>query len=316
MVSDPTPPPSSAPRPGAPQALVARFFLNEWGLRPGWSILLYVGFWYAGQWTLAFFLVNFVLPFFPRLDLTISTPANVLLQEIVGFASAYGAALLMARIEQCDAGVYGLPWSGAFRKSFWQGIGLGLLEVGLLMALIAAFGGYSFGGLALSKTRILGWGALWAVAFLFVGFAEEFLFRGYVQYRLTRSLGFWPAAVFLSLLFGAFHLANPGEGIAGIVSVAVTGIVFAFALRRTGNLWLAVGWHASYDFGETFLFSVPDSGVLYDKHLSNATLHGPAWLTGGSIGPEGSVFSFVTLGISAVLIHLLFPARKSSQTQA
>jgi hypothetical protein len=274
-------------------------------------VILYFGFWYAGQWTLAFVLVNFLLPFFPHLDLAISSPTNVLLQEIVGFASAYGAALLMARMEQCDAGLYGLPWKHAFGKLFWQGVGLGLLEVGLLTALIASFGGYDFGRLTLSRAGILGWGALWALAFLLVGFSEEFLFRGYVQYRMSQSIGFWPAAIFLSLLFGAFHLYNPGEGISGIASVAVTGLVFAFALRRTGNLWLAVGWHASYDFGETFLFSVPDSGVLYDKHLSNAGLHGPAWLTGGSIGPEGSVFSFVTLGISALLIHFFFPAKKS-----
>ena len=263
-----------------------------------------------------FCLANFLLPSFPHIDLGITSPTNVLIQEVVGFASAYGAAILMARIEHRDPRLYGLPWRGAFGRSFWQGVGLGFVEVGLLTALIAAFGGYRFGRLALTNTGILGWGALWAFAFLFVGFSEEFLFRGYVQYRLGRSMGFWPAAIFLSLLFGAFHLANPGEGFAGILSVAVTGIVFAFALRRTGNLWLAVGWHASFDFGETFLFSVPDSGRLYDKHLSNAALYGPAWLTGGSIGPEGSVFSFVTLGISALLIHVLFPAKKTPDSSA
>ena len=69
--------------------------------------------------------------------------------------------------------------------------------------------------------------------------------------------------------------------------------------------------HASFDFGETFLFSVPDSGVLYYKHLSNALLHGKDWLTGGSVGPEGSVFSFFTMGVSALLIHWLFPAKKT-----
>jgi hypothetical protein len=71
-----------------------------------------------------------------------------------------------------------------------------------------------------------------------------------------------------------------------------------------------VGWHASFDFGETFLYSVPDSGMLLKHHLSSATLHGPAWLTGGTAGPEASAFSFLTMGISALIIHLLFPAKK------
>ena len=90
------------------------------------------------------------------------------------------------------------------------------------------------------------------------------------------------------------------------------GLVFAFALRRTGNLWLVVGWHASFDFGETFLYSVPNSGMIFEGHLSNASLmQGKAWLTGGTVGPEGSVFSFLTMGILAIAIHFLFPAKKT-----
>jgi len=284
-------------------------------LRGGWSVLLYLGVWYAGLWTLTFFTVNFILPFFPAINLNSFSPTNILIQEILAFASAYGTALLMAKIEERDVGVYGLPSRKAFGKLFWQGVALGLIEVTLLMALIAALGGYSFGRLALKGTEILGAGAVWAAAFLFVGFSEEFLFRGYIQYRLGESLGFWPAAVSLSVAFGAIHLRNPGEGYVGAASVAVTGLVFALALRRTGNLWLAVGWHASFDFGETFLFSVPDSGVLYDRHLSHAVLHGQAWLTGGTIGPEGSLLSFLTLGLSALLIHLFFPVKKTPSSE-
>jgi len=297
------------------EGFLSRLLLNDEGLRPGWSVLVYLAFWYAALWTLTAFVANFTLPLFPRLDVGAFSPVNVLLQEFLGFASAYGAALLMARLEQRDVGVYGLPLREAFGKSFWTGVGLGFAEVTLLVALIAAFGGYAFGKLALHGPDIFGWGAVWALAFVFVGFSEEFLFRGYLQFTLGRSTGFWPAAMFLSVLFGAVHLNNPGEGVVGVASVAVTGLVFAFALRRTGNLWLAVGWHAAFDFGETFLFSVPDSGVLYHKHLSNAVLHGDAWLTGGTAGPEGSVFSFLTMGISVVVIHLLYPARKKSPVE-
>jgi hypothetical protein len=192
---------------------------------------------------------------------------------------------------------------------------LGLGEVSLLVGLIAAFGGYSFGSLALQGTGFLRWGLLWAAAFILVGFSEEFMFRGYVQYTLTRGIGFWPAAACLSVAFGASHLGNPGEGLVGALNVAVTGVVFAFALRRTGNLWLAVGWHASFDFGETFLFSVPNSGWVFDHHLSNSVLQGPAWLTGGSVGPEGSVFGFLTMGISALVIHFLFRANQQTTGQ-
>jgi hypothetical protein len=101
-----------------------------------------------------------------------------------------------------------------------------------------------------------------------------------------------------------------------VAGVVMIGMIFAFALRRTGNLWLVVGWHASFDFGETFLYSVPNSGIVFHGHLSNASLHGPDWLTGGSAGPEASVFSFLIMGILAFAIYFLFPAKNPEQTSS
>jgi hypothetical protein len=53
--------------------------------------------------------------------------------------------------------------------------------------------------------------------------------------------------------------------------------------------------------------------MVLPGHLSNATLHGPAWLTGGSVGPEASVFDFVLLFTFFYVIHRLYPANKSPQ---
>jgi uncharacterized protein len=305
LTTESSPPPASQlPR---PEGLVSRIFLGPDGLRVGWSLLLYAAF-----WLMIGYAIEILVLLAGGFHVSPESPQSVVLEELLGFLSAYAAALLMARLERRPAGVYGLPLRQAFGGFFWLGIFLGLGEVSLLVGLIAAYGGYSFGTLVLHGAGLLGWAAVWALAFGLVGLSEEFLFRGYSQYTLTRGMGFWPAAVCLSLVFGAAHLRNPGEGIVGAANVAITGLVFAFALRRTGNLWLGVGWHASFDFGETFLFSVPNSGYVFDQHLSSAVLHGKTWLTGGTVGPEGSVFSFATLGISALLIHYLFPAKKDA----
>jgi len=40
-------------------------------------------------------------------------------------------------------------------------------------------------------------------------------------------------------------------------------------------------------------------------------MQGKAWLTGGTVGPEGSVFSFLTMGILALAIHFLYPMKKT-----
>jgi len=275
-------------------------------VRGGWRLLIYAAF-VAGLG----FGGGLVLRQFVRPSHGVFSPGYMFIQEAFSFSVIFAAAVIMAQIERQSVGVYGLPIRGAFGKLFWQGCLIGLVEISALVGLIAAFGGYSFGGLAIHGREVLRWGVLWAVFFVFVGLFEEFLFRGYTQYTLADSIGFWPAAVVLSCSFGAVHLGNPGEGWMGAAGVVAIGLIFAFALRRTGHLWLCVGWHASFDFGETFLYSVPNSGLVFQGHLSNASLHGAKWLTGGTVGPEGSVFSFLTMGILAVAIHLLFPAKKT-----
>jgi membrane protease YdiL (CAAX protease family) len=305
---DPSPTPGFQTPP--PEGILHKIFLSDKGLRGGWRLLIYAAF-----VTGLGFGGGIVLQRFIR-----STPGSFSLgssfaYEVFCFTVVYGAALIMAQIEGRSPGEYGLPLRGAFGKLFWQGCLIGLVEVSALIGLIAAFGGYSLGDVALHGKELLRWGILWAVFFVFVGLFEEFLFRGYTQYTLAESIGFWPAAVVLSSLFGAVHLSNPGEGWVGAAGVVAIGLTFAFALRRTGNLWLVVGWHASFDFGETFLYSVPNSGIVFEGHLSNASLHGPNWLTGGTVGPEGSVFSFLTMGILALAIHLLFPAKKTEPAQ-
>lgn len=240
------------------------------------------------------------------------TPERLFVQEATGAFAVLLSALILSRLERRSPGAYGLPVRAAFGKLFWQGFLLGLAEVSALIGLIAAFGGYSFGALAVHGTQLARWAVFWTVLFILVGLFEEFLFRGYVQYTLGAGIGFWPAAIIFSVLFGAVHLMNQGEGWVGALSVVEVGVFLAFTLRRTGNLWFAVGLHASFDWGETFLYSVPNSGMTAEGHLSNAALHGPAWLTGGTVGPEGSVFSFLTIVVLFYVIHKLFPAKSNS----
>lgn len=311
---EPDPPsgsPSTPPAlPQPPQGLLERVFLNDDELRTIWRVLLYGLFWITFSFGLDLIAVE--LFGFPPASISAQ---RVLREDFLSFLAAFGAALAMAKLERRNVDVYGLPRERAFGKSFWQGCFLGLVEVSLLLGSIAAFGGYSFGSVVVHGMELAKWGGIWFVAFVAVGLSEEYLFRGYTQYTLGRGVGFWPAAIFLSVLFGAEHLWNPGESYVGAAGVTATGLLFAFTLRRTGNLWLAVGWHATFDFGETFLYSVPDSGVLFEHHLSNASLHGATWLTGGTVGPEGSVFSFLTMGILAIVVHFLFPTKKTEALQ-
>lgn len=309
VVPPSTPPTRDTPSPSSNG--VSEIFSNAQGLRPGWRLLLYVAL------TSGFFLgLKLLLMQFWQSSPGKFSFEGLLYSEMIGFISAFGAAVLMSFLEDRPVGSYGLPVQQAFGKFFWQGFSLGFIEISLVIGLIYAFGGYSFGPLALHGAQIAHWAILWGLCLTFVGLFEEFLFRGYSLFTLSSGVGFWPAAIVISLLFAGVHLQNSGESRLGVAGVFVVGLLWCFTVRRTGTLWLAVGMHTAFDFGETFVYSVPDSGMLLPGHLSDATLHGPVWLTGGSAGPEASVFDFVLLMFFFYAIHKLYPANKLSRQDA
>ncbi len=172
------------------------------------------------------------------------------------------ATLVMGRFEHRRLADYGLPFRLILRKEFWAGALWGFVMLSVIIAMMTATHAYSPGTLALAPLDIVKYGVLWALAFLMVGFFEEFTFRGYAQFTLTTGLGFWPAATITCILFAAAHHGNSGENWVGVVEIVLIALFLCVALRRTGNLWFAIGWHMAFDWGESFFYSTPNSGNL------------------------------------------------------
>lgn len=290
LASDMQPPP--------PASLIHTVFIGPNGLRAGWRFAIYLAMFYA----LSRLLIHVHPHQLPPLWV-------FLLSECEALVAAVVPALIMARIERRSFGDYGLPLSGAFRKQFWIGGLWGIVGITLLVVTMRGAGVFYFGGLALHGIRVLKFAGFWGVLFLVVGLFEEFVTRGYSQFTLTQGIGFWPAAALLSAAFGAVHLGNQGEAWTGALGAAFIGLFFCLTLRRTGTLWFAVGMHASWDWGESFLYSVPDSGTVAPGHLLNSSFHGSKWLTGGSVGPEGSVFVFLLIALMWVVFDRMYPAQ-------
>jgi uncharacterized protein len=234
-------------------------------------------------------------------------------QEALAVVCAILAAMFLARLERRPFDDYGMPLAQALGKNFWIGAVWGVGAMSAMIFLIHAVGGYSLGAIDLPRAALARYALEWAAVFLLVGVYEEFFFRGYLLFTLSSGMRFWPAAVLLSFLFGAVHLRNPGEGPVGALSVFVIGMFFCFTLRRTGTLWFAIGFHAAWDYCETYIYSVPDSGIVMPGHLLSSSFHGPAWLTGGTVGPEGSIFDFVILAILFLIFDRVYRSRPSPE---
>ncbi len=254
------------------------------------------------------------------LAVSLRSHLSVLWWRMMIEASMMLAAILpgfvMARIEGRPFGDFGLPLRRAFGRNFWVGTLWGIASLSALMLALRLTGAVEFGSLSLHGARIWKFAAYYAVLFLFGGFYEDFLMRGYSQWVLSRGMNFWPAAVFLSAAFGYIHAANPGETKPGLVAAGLIGFFLCLTLRRTGNLWWAVGFHMAWDWGESYLYSVPNSGTVLPGHLLNSSFHGPTWLTGGSVGPEGSYLVFAVIGALWVLFDRAYPEVKYGANRA
>jgi membrane protease YdiL (CAAX protease family) len=278
-------------------------FAGPQGLRAGWRLLLYFVMWRALRALLGAALDKIE----PHLAIKVWLD---LITELGSFVVVVIPAVVMGWIEKRTLGDYGLPRRGAFGKSFWVGVVWGIVAITALMLAIGGVGDFSLGRVALHGQRILKFAAFWGAFFLVVGFFEEFLLRGYTQFTLTQGTGFWPAALLLSTIFAALHYGNPGETWVGLLAVAAIGLFLCLTLRRTGNLWFAIGFHASWDWGESYLYSVPDSGGMVTGHLMHSSFHGSRWITGGSVGPEGSVLVFLIIALMWVAFDRMYPEAK------
>jgi membrane protease YdiL (CAAX protease family) len=304
--------PPAAPEQGTNRqpVIIHKIFIGADGLRVPWRLLLFFAIFFASGRVIVRVLVW--ISHAPRP--TVFPWWIVTIGEVIRFGCAFFAAWVMSRIERRPMGPYGLPARGAFGRNFWAGCVWGVVTVSALMLAIWAAHGFSFGSIALSPASAVYFAAGWFVAYILVGLFEEFITRGYPQFTLATATGFWPAAILFSAAFGAVHLLNPGEGLIGALSAAFIGLWLAFTLRRTGDLWLAVGFHAAFDWGETYLYSVPNSGLVAPGHLLNADLHGPRWLSGGTVGPEGSVFCFIIIALLFVAFDRVYRPRAAEAT--
>ena len=229
---------------------------------------------------------------------------------------------IMSKIEGRPNSVYGL--GGERRLSnFFAGLACGISALSLLVFTLWMTGRLAFDGRLLFGADILRYGIIWLFGFCLVGLLEEYLNRGYLLFTLTRglagayawlfktryskALGFWTGAVAVSILFGLGHQTNPGESPLGLLAAGLGSLVFCLSLWRTGSLWWAIGFHISWDWAQSFLYGVADSGLMVEHHLLATHPVGRPLFTGGTTGPEGSIFVLPLLALISFVILCTLP---------
>ncbi len=157
-------------------------FFDGGGLRPGWGVAFYLAMFYVLEYV--------VVRWAGSLDLGADGLWSMMLEEFGVFVAAAVPALVLARVEHRPWGAYGLPGRSAFGKLFWVGAVWGFASITLLLGTMYGLRVFQVGHLAIHGMRGVKFAAFWGLYFLLVGLFEDFHFRGYLQFTLTRGIGF------------------------------------------------------------------------------------------------------------------------------
>jgi membrane protease YdiL (CAAX protease family) len=326
-------------RPDSPSANLSIIF-GRFGIRAGWGITIFLASYFilntfggllaiASTGQLPEILRQQAAaqahPNQPQPPIAISlVPIFVMVEEAIIFFGLLLLCWLLSKIEGRNLRVYGIGRSRFF--DVFPGALCGLAALSLLILILHFTHVLVFDARILNGPAIFLYGLKWLLAFLLVGFSEEYLFRGYLLFTLTRGvfglaeriaptharlIAFWIAASTTSLIFGSLHLTNSGETGFGLCIVVLVGAVLSYSLFRTGSLWWAIGFHTTWDWAQSFLFGVPDSGNVSIGRLFQTHPAGNPLLSGGVDGPEGSLFC-VPL-VLLVLLIIRFTTRPGPQ---
>jgi membrane protease YdiL (CAAX protease family) len=282
-------------------------FFGSDGLRAGWGALLFVVI-FLGLSILVGVAVKTLLHGHLPNPKAPQSPRWALIFELVQMCLVLFATWIMARIEGRRLAVYGYAGRAKLARFLWGGM-WGFLALSALVSVLWMTHLLAFDAGRLHGLVILKYGLIWLLMFVFTAIFEESLLRGYLQYTLTRGMGFWWGALLMSIVFGAIHGSNKGESPVGLFSAGAVGLVFCISLWYTGSLWWAIGFHATWDWAQTFFYGTPDSGMVARGHMMSEHPGGPLLWSGGPTGPEGSLYIVPLLLIMALAMWLWWRRR-------
>lgn len=227
---------------------------------------------------------------------------NAILTLLIGLATSVAVVLGYIWVVQRTERQAPLEMA---RKGAGAAIGIGAM-IGLVL-----FGSVILNLVFLDYYTVSGLGSPIAALGLFgmlvaASVTEEVMFRGILFRIFEEWTGTWIALGITSILFGLMHLVNPNASLWGALAIAVeAGGLLTAAYIATRRLWLPIGLHIGWNIAGGVIFSTEVSGNNTPQGLLDSTLHGNRLLTGGSFGPEASLYSVVFCVLTAIVFMWL-----------
>ena len=286
-------------QPRQERSILARIFLSpeEPRLRAGWRLLLHI----------------FLMLLFGSILGVIAIALGILdldsiWGQILNFLIITGSVYVARRwLDKRSFESLGLKLDRYTALDILAGIGITFVQMGFIYVAMLGLGWLTFEGFAwdFDPLNVVIRGVVtFFVLFLFVGWNEELLSRGYQLQTIASGLNLFWGVVISSAIFGLLHLGNPNATWVSAVGIFFAGVYLAYGYIRTKQLWLPIGLHIGWNFFEGVVFGFPVSGLSNIYKLIRIRVHGPELWTGGAFGPEAGLIVLPSLLLGAFFIYL------------
>lgn len=132
---------------------------------------------------------------------------------------------------------------------------------------------------------------------------EELLLRGYIFAVLREWIGWRWTLIATSIVFGLFHVPNPGADAESVLLVMLAGFFLGSVVLATGSLYAAIVAHFAWNWVMAAGLHTPVSGIPVLAPDYRVVDAGPDWLTGGPWGPEGGLGAAISMFVAVIYIY-------------
>lgn len=279
--------------------LLSKIFISsdEPRLRAGWRLLIQ---------TILYILFG-VIVFNIAALLPLGTGSfSLLIQQVLNLVVITGSVYVARRwLDKRSFESLGLKISKQTLIDILAGIGITFVQMGFIYIVMLAFGWLTFEGFAWQfdpASTVITSALAFFVAFVFVGWNEELLSRGYHLQTITSGINLFWGVVISSAVFGIAHLGNPNATWVSAAGIFFAGVYLAYGYIRTRQLWLPIGLHIGWNFFEGVVFGFPVSGLdIYA--LLRIKVSGPELWTGGAFGPEAGLIVLPSVLLGGIIIY-------------
>ena len=175
-------------------------------------------------------------------------------------------------------------------KSFGSGALMGILIQTSIILLVLLFGG---GHLVFESGQVMNYLTyVIPIAFflMLASLGEEWLFRGYPLSKLSSVFSKNVSNLIISIFFLLAHIGGDGWSILVVINLLVFSLLLGILRFEYGGIPTAWGFHFTWNttlilFGSTLTSSELNVPML------KLTGVGADWLSGGAMGPEGSILT-------------------------